>query len=81
MFLHKYSSPQNHRGQLASKDREARETLALLRLLLKVSPDGNFLVSSQGWVVHRFTTKYYPRKIPKENTPKLQGFSSLMELL
>lgn len=78
MFFHKYFSPQNHRGYPASRNREARETLALLRLLLKVSTDGNYLISSQGWVVHRFTIKYYPRKIAK--APKLQGFALLMEL-
>lgn len=47
---------------------------------MKVSTDGNFLISSQGWVVDGFIIKYYPRKIPKVNTPKLQGFASLREL-
>lgn len=48
----------------------------LLRLLLKKSTDGNFPISSPVWIVHRFTIKYHPRKIPKGDICKFQSFAS-----
>lgn len=47
-----------------------------VRLLLKMSTDGNFPISSPVWTVHRFTIKYHPRKVCKGDIRKFQSFAS-----
>lgn len=55
---------------------DGRGPRVLLRCLLKMSTDGNFPISSPVWIMHRFTIKYHPRKIPKGDIHKFQSFAS-----